>query len=177
MTPWENLALVHLLVALAFAVTCAAADWIRGLDKGPALAKKFLYAMVASFLVVDLADGYWGLVFFIVFIGGASYGWGRPLGLTLGGENDPAYERWQVGILRDTRYALVARGFMWLGPIMPLYIVTDNTRYLTAPLAMTVAFVAAPYIARLLPFERPWKGMEITRGGLFGLLAYGGGLL
>lgn len=159
-------------VAICGAI-CAGADRLRGMDKLPALVVKILYGVVATAIVASPADGLWALAFLVVFVAGSSPGWGRPLGLALGGRNDPEYERWQVGFLRnDNRYALLARGLMWLLPAALLYFPTGNVMYAVAPVTMTVAFVLAPYIASAVERHVPsrWAIMELSRGAIFGVL-------
>lgn len=159
---------IEILVGTLLAAALGAgADRLRGTDKLPALAAKVIYAVLAASVVCTVADGYWVIWFVVTFVAGSSYGWGRPLGLTLGGQNNPEPERWQKGFLLDTRYALVARGLMWLTPVLPLFFITGNVMYAIAPVVMTVAFVVSPYLANLLPEKGRWASMEMIRGALF----------
>lgn len=163
-----------LVAGIAYTLACAGADRLRGMGKIPGLLAKTIYALVASTPIVALDDGYWGIAFVIIFIAGSAPGWGNPLGLTLGGQNNPPPERWQVGpLVENTPLALAARASMWLGLAAFLTPFTDNVMYAVASTAMFVAFVAAPYIARAtVEMEDRWAAMEIIRGGLFGALVW-----
>lgn len=94
---------------------------------------------------------------------GSSPGWGNPLGAAYDGRpmEQNHYEWWQVGILRrSTIAALAVRGFMWGVGLLPVSV--------TATIAFTVAFVAAPYLARWMKLS--WAWMEFTRGALVAFL-------
>lgn len=170
------------IVIGGFTIACALADRLRGggfTDKFPRAASKLLYAALSAMLVTRSSDGYFALIYVALFFAGASIGWGRPLGLALGGENDPDYEWWQRDILRRRSLnwlAVLCRGSMWLGPASFLTHFTGNVMYSVAAVAMPIAFFAAPYIAvQVAPtFNDRWAYMEYIRGGLFGsLLALG----
>lgn len=97
-----------------------------------------------------------------VALGGAP-GWGNPLGAAYDGRpmEQNHYEWWQVGILRRSAIAALAvRGFMWGVGLLPISV--------PATIAFTVAFVAAPYLARWMKLS--WAWMEFTRGALVAFL-------
>lgn len=96
-----------------------------------------------------------------VAIGGAP-GWGNPLGAAYDGRPmGTNYEWWQIGPWRDSTFAaLVTRGFMWGVLLWPVSV--------AACVAFTVAFAAAPYLARWL--KLPWAWMEFSRGALVAFL-------
>lgn len=137
----------------------------------PSFVAKVLMAMIAGAFIAAPDDQVWSYAVFVAwFVLGSSVGWGRPIGVALGGQNSPEPEKWQVGPLEDDRLALVARGAFWLGPTALLTFVSGNWMWTVAAIAMTAAFVAAPYLSKsLFEMEDRWANMEYLRGALFAL--------
>jgi hypothetical protein len=166
---------------LFYILACSGTDRLRGSGKWPLGVGRLLYAAVASLPVVRPEDGYWMLVFALLFFVGSTYGWGNPMGRVFIPRKHAhaAPERWQAGpLVTYPLLALFVRGLMWLAPAAFIYIPTGNALYLVAPIAMTVAFTASPYIARALVKDeaRRWAPMEYLRGGIYGLMTSTAGL-
>jgi hypothetical protein len=166
-----------LVGSVLFAVVLGGLDRLRGMDLPGAAVRKLVYGLMVGGYIAHTSGAMplTGVLYGALFALGSAPGWGNPVGRALiNRDNHPHSppERWQVGPLRDNvPLALAARGAMWTAPgllVLPLHM--DWLIVLAVP-AMSVAFLAAPYMARaVLTAPLSWSLQEFLRGLLFGLL-------
>lgn len=148
-------------------------DRARGTtDGGEQHIWRLLYAFVLAAVSSRVTDTWWAsAIFMAVAFLGSMPGWGKVLGDAMGGAHpDKLPASWQVGFLKDSRIGLVARGAMWLAPVLVLGIILGYWHYVWAWAAMTIAFVASPYASRyIVPIPKAgerYAPTEYVRGFL-----------
>ncbi len=164
------------MIELLYIPALAFIDRLRGSQDGIG---KTPETLIYGLLVATLLFGYseWGLsiLFAILFLAGASIGWGQPIGWLISGKKSGNYEWWQIGILRDNPHlAVYCRGLLWTIPVLPLIAFDIRVSYFAA--AMPMAFYAAALISHYTVkrgMKYAWEAHECIRGGLLATMIMG----
>ena len=170
---------MDILLTLIFIVGCAGLDFKRGDTNGwQGVSLKALYGLWVAGGIVLMGGGDW-IIWLLCALGfavGAIPGWGHPVGKALGGVNHRQPQSWQVGVLKEVKFALPARGVIWVAAFPFIHLVTPNPLLLWALPAMAIAFTVSPYIAKAIRekgWSQPGDNFDVTavaRGAIFGLL-------
>jgi hypothetical protein len=124
-------------------------------------------------VAVCLAPSHWWAypAFIGLWIAGASFGWGEPMGAALEGRpmQQGVLEWWQFGPFTSNAWAALAlRGLIWGACILPLAI--WDLRFLFA-LAMTGILPLAAWIGRQTAPRYEWVAQEYLRGWMIAAVA------
>jgi len=164
------------MIELLFGLLCGPLDRIRG-DRFHLLNSRLVDKLAYGAAIAAAAGLYnQPLALLLVAIAmaiGMSPGWGTPYGAFLDQRPmDPIdQEWWQVGILkRHTQLALLARGVIWGLPIVPVALYLGQLTLLLLIPIISVSFIVALYLTRLMPKDRDlWADSETFRGLLIGV--------
>lgn len=106
-----------------------------------------------------------------LWIAGASFGWGEPMGAALEGRSmdQGRLEWWQFGLFaRNAWAALALRGALWGACIVPL--AYFDRRFLFA-LAMTGVMPLAVWVGKRTAPQQGWVVQEYVRGWMIAAVA------
>lgn len=176
-----------LLILAALVVACGYLDRYRGSDRlnlrvGANSVDTLIYGLVAAILLdITFLPA---LAFAVLFWIGEKPGWGEPLGSVLHKRpmRPDQLEWWQVGPLaKSAEMACLLRGIIWGLPT--LLLLPWAPQVSMVPVAMGIAFIAAPLLSRAWFTSEPqwvyplpptdkglWDKAEAVRGWIFGAL-------